>query len=574
MTEVKYEHPSILLIDLPVAVAEELRQAGYSVTEATFGRPYLQEQSTRLFPIATSEHSLIHLSDFEIVLAWTGAVDPDGRVISDPADGIETFWSNSKRHCVDQRPFIMNRCQPQFDRILNAGGIVVLFLDYPYEVRYSHGFFNGGYPRMSDAIPVENSVLVSKLLGLDVKYHSGRVVNFVSKDKELSRLTAKGFGEGTYNSVIPSYKDDWVIATNNSGEVIARWHTIRNGEGGNILVLPPMEHLSEIVVEFIGSWCQRHAPHLFPFHTKQDWLHAPEYELPEVTALQKEVEEIVRAAKESVAEAQGKIDQIRSDNAPWYTLLNGTGDELVDVVKSTLEDFGFSVIDVDELLEAEGEVKFLREDLRIDAHGDRDELVIDVKGVNGIAEDAEAVQSEKHARMRGRETKRYVKPLTIINAEKNIPPRKRNSAPYRNEIVQNAEQTGLGLMTTYDLHLLLRNKSALKWSNDVIQPIFYRSGRIEPIPEHYVELGAIVKFWPNPNVIGVILQSELKSESKISVLIDGLFTEYEIDSLQINEKPSKVALPGSDCGIKLKSQPDIALREGLRVFRVDDLPRE
>ena len=50
-------------------------------------------------------------------------------------------------------------------------------------------------------------------------------------------------------------------------------------------------------------------------------------------------------------------------------------------------------------------------------------------------------------------------------------------------------------MTTWDLLRLLRNMERLNWPREAVQAVLYRNGRIEPRPEHYLEIGAIVKTW-------------------------------------------------------------------------------
>ena len=82
-----------------------------------------------------------------------------------------------------------------------------------------------------------------------------------------------------------------------------------------------------------------------------------------------------------------------------------------------------------------------------------------------------------------RELNGDVKPLTIVNHQRNLPPHDRNPNPYREEIIGNAKQTRLGLMTTWDIFRLLRNKERLGWSNEA-NAHFLWDGADRAGPEH------------------------------------------------------------------------------------------
>ena len=206
----------------------------------------------------------------------------------------------------------------------------------------------------------------------------------------------------------------------------------------------------------------------------------------------------------------------------------------------------------------------LREDLRIE--DEEPHLVIDVKGVAGVVEDAEATQSEKHALMRQKENNKVYKALSIINAQRNIPPKDRNPKPYRDAIVSNAEQTGLGLMTTWDLFCLKRNADALGWTSDQVKPIFYRAGRIDPIPEHYEFAGNVLRVWTE--AFGFIPELPVEDGRRMAIEIEDRMFEFDCSSLKIDGEKVGLAEVGSNCGVSLDCK-DVGVKKKQRIFLID-----
>jgi len=305
-------------------------------------------------------------------------------------------------------------------------------------------------------------------------------------------------------------------------------------------------------------------PTLFPFHEAQRWIHRPEYEVPKIHELEESIDKVQAETDHRIEQIRAEIEQVRTANQDWYTLLNGTGGELVAAVIRSLRRLGFEKVkDVDAEAREQGKGQDLREDIQI--HDKTPVLIVDVKGVQGHPEDAEATQSEKHALIRSREFQGNVQPLTIINHQRNIPPHDRDRMAYRQDIIDNAVQTGLGLMTTWDLFRLLRNKEKLGWTAKDVIPIFYRTGRIEPVPEHYHLIGTVEHVWKE--AFGVIPAAKVSVGSKLAVETGDLFEEVVVGSLQIDRQQADAADVGSNCGVAYPGAAEI-FRERMRVFLV------
>jgi hypothetical protein len=177
-----------------------------------------------------------------------------------------------------------------------------------------------------------------------------------------------------------------------------------------------------------------------------------------------------------------------------HDLIRGTDKTLVQAVKQVFANLGFQdVRDVDEEMEEAGDAASLREDLQI--HDQSPVLVVDVKGIGGRPADDDALQAQKHASIRAHEwNDPAVRGLTIINHERHLPPLVReNRMPFREEILKAAERLRLGLMTAWDLYRLARSAAKNGWKPEQVKPIFYRTGHIGVVPEHYQFLGTVVK---------------------------------------------------------------------------------
>lgn len=141
----------------------------------------------------------------------------------------------------------------------------------------------------------------------------------------------------------------------------------------------------------------------------------------------------------------------------------------------------------------------------------------------------------------------------------------RDQVAYRVEMIENAEEQESGLMTTWDLHILLRNARKLKWPQSVIKPLFYKHGRIEPIPEHYKLVGKIGGVFPDKNAFGFETDRKISVGDRVAVKTGVEFEELDVTSIQVNNTACTSAEPGSKCGIatelasKLKERMEVYL---------------
>jgi len=562
-----HQKPKILAIDIPKACAEALRKAGYNISEGSFGVPYRVPKTGALSVVSCQSAAIPNRDEQEIVIVNT-SMPPitDTRPTSVPGPGAPCWWQSCAAGYIDPRPLVMWKCRQSFERIHSHGAIFIVMLTG--EVKDQH------YWNAPDEVPTERAEHVFSNWGLLMKLEQqvvsvdieGNELIFGSDWAELSALLKRGSVGASYECAITPVGDlrkNWIpLATNKFGGVVAALLFFEKPRGV-VLLLPQMPAIHEVIVELLESFCANWSPALFPDLEGQKWVHRPEYEIPKALSLQSQIEEVKSGADVKIAELQSQINTLREDRADWYTLLRGTGDELVQAVIRTLRSLGFcDVVDMDAEAEAQGQGNNKKEDIQV--RDGKPILIVDVKGITGCPDDPESQQAEKHANMRMRELKSTdVKPLTIVNHQKHLPPQDREKHPFRAEIAESAAQTGLGLMTTWDLFKLLRNVEALNWPPEVVKPIFYRSGRIDPIPDHYREIGKIVEIWEP--AFGIEPTAAIKIGDILAVETGDTFTEFNIRSLKIKNVAVETAEVGSQCGV---GKPDASekLRKGARVF--------
>ena len=131
--------------------------------------------------------------------------------------------------------------------------------------------------------------------------------------------------------------------------------------------------------------------------------------------------------------------------------------------------------------------------------------------------------------------------------------------------MKNAEAMSSGLMTTFDIAVLLRNAKKHGWPTSTILPVFYRTGRILAIPSHYQHVGSIGKRWKQ--AIGIVPVSPIALGDRIAFSRVGMdYIETVVTSLHVDDKSVNIASAGSNCGIAIPE--DVLLREGLEVYVV------
>jgi hypothetical protein len=123
-------------------------------------------------------------------------------------------------------------------------------------------------------------------------------------------------------------------------------------------------------------------------------------------------------------------------------------------------------------------------------------------------------------------------------------------------------------LTTWDLFRLVRNFIKHGWKHEQIKNLFYKDGRVEPIPSHYHYAGRITYFWDDLQVIAIqVEEGEIKLGDRLAFECPVEFEEQIIESLQIDKKPVEQVVAGTLVAMKTILTKEQA-REGTRVYLV------
>jgi hypothetical protein len=577
--EPKYEKPKILLVDIN-EVEPALKAEGYAIESGTFGAPYRVKREDKFVPLI-SEFDLPNHTEQEIVvvdLVPSKILDaPTGE--KHTSEGTPDWWVSCSQGIVDPRPRAMVAAYEDFDNILSHGGIFIIFATHRYKQDMSISHYSSYYGALvtDSVIDYDNWSFLSVLSPdhLEITPKTGREMVVTDLSIPLTQLLSAHIKDGEYRCTFRTMRplqDDWIALAENKFKEVVSGAIASKQEGveGLVFIFPQIKNKSGFLVQFLNEILPDLRPALFPHMEGGRWVHRPEYEIPKVVELKERIKLLEEETKQKVSEFESEIKKEQSESEYLYDLLRQTGDPLVHAVKRTLEGLGFKdVIDVDEEKAKAGEKGQLREDLQV-----RDKsplLLIEVKGISGFPREAQSLQVWKYIAPRMRQLDRTdIHGLSIVNHQKNIPALERdNDNPFGSDIVTNAEDQSFGLLTTFDLYRLLRTYIKNGWKHEHIEPLFYQSGRISPIPVHYEFIGITEHYYDGINVVSIRIEAgELHIGDRIAFELPIELEEQNVESMQIGKTPVDIAETGSLVGTKTHLTKHQAKDKKLRVFRV------
>lgn len=571
----KCSRPKVYLIDAVPNMDSVLSSRGYNVSGGSFGSPYEVPRSGKFTQVLNTSRLNNYLEHDVIIIDFAApqSVRLTGNHVAPPTEE-EGYWGRSTIGLLDPRPIAVSLASRNFNKIYENGGVFIVFFDPCPVQEVVLGRMSSFHRELvvDDRFNVQSWAFLDVCRGLWTSDDAGNEVMPKGNHGAISQLIADHLNDVRYSCTFPGWErngDRWLpLLCNKYGEVVSGMICPpEESKHGWVFLLPRIKDQPGFVSSMLKDILPDLSPSLFPNTEGQKWVHMPQYELPTVLNKIREIEHVEAEAADRVAKLKLGIDEERRDREFMYTLIRGTGSELVDAVKKALSLIGFMhIVDVDEELRSEGKDADLREDIRIlDA---TPALVVDVKGVNGSPSDAEALQAAKHAFMRINETRDpNFKPLTIINHQRLLPPLDRsNEMPFRKEILGSAEQQNLGLMTCWDLFRLIRGLEANGWRSEHLKPLFYKVGRIDPRPMNYEFTGEIQHVWKEAFSLSIV-EGQIRVGDKIALEFPVDFSEQWVSSMQLNNQSAEVATARVVVGIgRDGSLPQV--KEGMRVYRV------
>lgn len=568
ISSVKYEKPKILLIDVESPAFNTLAKSGFNVKAGTFGQPYKVQMSSGFQPLI-SEPCLPNHAEQEIVivdLSFEASDYPVGE--KSRPDGELDFWGKCDCGLLDPRMRAALQVRGDFDRMLKAGGVVVVFATdkTPGSIQVARK----GYGGLNDAKDCNWNEwdFLSELSDMHVSSTSGEEMTVVDQNTPVGKLLKSHLSGSYYECTITGghrSTEPWAaLVKNKFNQAVALF---RPCSTGFVIVLPQLKDKTGFLKSLFTDVLPEMAPHLFPGIEQGRWTHLLEYELPEVVQLHDQRSELEAKFQADIAALEEKELEIRKQDGWMHDLLTQTGDPLVAAVQMGLKTIGFkNVVDMDKVRDKEGRSR--REDLQVQDASPT--LVIDVKGIANFPGDEDVLQANKHATLLMREQNRTdIFGLSLVNHQRHIPPMQRdNEMPFRQELINVALESQLGLLTAWDFYRLVRNARLNKWKFGHIQPVIYRHGRFEIVPDHYKYLGKVTMVWKEK--FGIDIESgTVAVGERIAVEFSVLFEEVDATELMVNNIKVQVANVGDKTGIPWPmTKPK--LRAGLRVFHVEN----
>lgn len=565
-----FQQPKIYLIDTDQTVHEKLLKKWSSIDAGTLGTPYEVSSDSNWVPVVQHQ-TLSNFEESDLVI-----IDFESKNLSKKSSGGKhappgeiDLWAKCDKGWIDARVRNALLAKADLDRIIENGGVLIIFAapDSPMS-------FQWGYTDYRDLLTTSRSIdggiwnITSSLNQLNISTESGSIINITDSSPTgllLQRHLHDSKFTCTFESKWRNNKNFHTIATNKYGASVA---AVINSPKGLIFLLPQISNKAYFIDELLSDTLPEILPSLFPDIEKGKWTHRPEYEIEQIKTLTNQKDLLIKSTQAALDEIQEKIDEQRIVNGWLHDLLTETGDKLVDAIKNALAELGFKkVIDMDEVRDTQG--KSRREDLRLE--DEETLLIIDIKGVGGRASDEDIMQANKHVMINMKELKRTnIQGLSIINQQRHLPPLERdNIGAFRQEILDFAGETDLGLLTSFDLYRMIVNKKKHDWLPEWVKPILYNHKRITVVPTHYRYLGTISKVFTG--MFGLhILENEINTGDKLSVEGEIYFSEITVETIQVNNVDVKTAQLGDPAGF-IWPESEIKLKEGMRVYAIPKL---
>lgn len=578
------ERPQVLLIDVDTDSAQILRDANINISEGTFGSLYEVSRSGDVM-VVSGEGALGPYAEKDIIVVEIESTSRPLPKNNHPIpDGVEYCWAACEHGRVDTRPLSMDMVCNSFDRIIDNGGVAVVFAYPRRSTSYIRGtkrpFGFGVEP--SKRFSLDDWCFLSMLKAVNSSVDHGQDMDVTLDDGPLATLLRRHLRDSSfsctltpdrYGPYIPHIdNNEWkTLAKSRFGNTVAAAILPSSGRSGLILVLPAIKRKGEFLRDLLTDALPELMPSLFPTHNGGKWVHRTEYEDPKVVDFRQKIDTVVADANRQIAAYNEAIAVARCDYQFMYDLVRESGPSLVAAVKSALEALGFSsIIDVDSEKLRQGQKNNFAEDLWIQEPG-QPLVLVEVKGLTRLAPDAESLQAWKYVAPRMKELGRLdVRALAIINHQRNMPPIERqNENVFRQEVVTNAEEHDFGLMTTWDLFRIVRNAKRCSWPAVLVRQMFYGRGRLSHIPPQYTRVGVVERVLEKAGVVSVRVEVDrISIGSRLGFVREVDIYEQTVESMQVEKMPREYATAGELVGIKTEFRAE-RIRVGTVVYLVN-----
>jgi hypothetical protein len=554
-----------MCIDMPAECLAAIRNSGFRVAEGRFG-PRRRRDAGKSDVLLELGASLPNLAEQEVIVMNLGPVHRDPFSGISVAPGDTGIWEVTEQRFADTRPYEMAMYNPILQRAVGLGAVIIAVAAPERLHTYNVGvaaYHRGPNADCEEAILstwtwIHNHqhIQTHSIDGTEIKWTDHALAKLIAPLADKASYSCSFEYTGPTKSFVP-------LALSKHNEVVAALILGENEEPRCIL-LPHVPSLGGVVAVIIDQWLSDVCQRLFDDVEKTKWHEKPPYENEEVLSHVASTKTIQEKHEELMQLRRDETRRLRERFKDEYDLMIGTGEDLHLAVIRTFRAIGFSKVEnCDEMASSSEFSSSLKQDILV---RDRNTvLVVDVKGLKGCPTDSDCQQSNKHAGMLNRADKASVyQGLMILNAQRDVPPRDRNPNPIRPEMLADAVENKYGHLSSWDLLSILRNSRKLGWPTSATLDIFYRTGRIDPVPSHYLPVGVVEHRWKD--AFRLVPAIDLSRGQRLAVQINETFEEVNA-MLQVNGVDVRRVTAGTRCGVAFAECSD-RLRVGDRVFVV------
>ena len=294
---VKYPQPQILLIDFDDTVTSALSDIGYNVTRGSFGKVYDVFRSMRDAPVSVNHYLPENIAEYEIVLIDLTVPTHGnyGREIEQiNGEGIGLIMGGRFQETFDPRPLAMQHHQKEFNRILQGGGIFVVFAQPRHtETMQAVQFWaTNQWDKIDVAVSTFDSWgFLDILSNCEVSPRVGNHINVTDDLRNpISGLLKEFAPMSQFMCTLACGTSGWEsLATDKHGDSVGVCFTPQDDSGGMIVLLPQIADKGKFIAQLVHEALPQQHPKLFPHLESRKWIHQPAYELHSVIDLQEKI---------------------------------------------------------------------------------------------------------------------------------------------------------------------------------------------------------------------------------------------------------------------------------------------
>jgi len=159
-----------------------------------------------------------------------------------------------------------------------------------------------------------------------VKYGTGReILVEIDRGTALGQLLVEHTEDAHFSCTVdPSsfVENRWIpLAKNKYGSTVAGIIAPREPNEGVVFIFPQLRDKPRFLVALFNDMLPDFAPRLFPHAEGANWVHQPEYEIPEVLNLQQEIKRIEEETKQTIATLEQSIYQEQTSASYKYDIV-------------------------------------------------------------------------------------------------------------------------------------------------------------------------------------------------------------------------------------------------------------